>query len=322
MMAKKWKSINIVMFLAASLSIIGCSSRKYTIYQYDNGDDYICEGLRRIVDKSGKIGFADEKGNVAISPRYAFAFPFEKGMAKVTFEGYSVAEGEYSRWISREWFYVDHKGDRIDSQDYSEIETELRRYVADIDAGIGIAVIIDGKDTVSVNGDRCFPMMSVFKFPQALAVADYCMKNGICLSDTITVRAEEIRENTWSPMREKYGVRDLGLSVAELIGFILRQSDNNASDVLFRMIGGSAAADSLMRSMGHDGIVIAHTEDEMHRNANLCYLNHSTPIEMARLFDCFYRQNMIHDNPFFELIGESMMSCTTGGPSSGAIDGL
>ena len=37
----------------------------------------------------------------------------------------------------------------------------LEDYIEDKDARIGIAVIIDGKDTVSVNGKREFPMLSV-----------------------------------------------------------------------------------------------------------------------------------------------------------------
>lgn len=98
-------------FLILVIAVLaGCASAKYSVYQYDNGDDYICEGVRRIVDRNGKIGYADEKGNVVIAPRFAFAFPFEDGMAKATYKGYEVSEGEHFRWISPEWFYIDHEG--------------------------------------------------------------------------------------------------------------------------------------------------------------------------------------------------------------------
>lgn len=72
-------------------------------YHYDNGDDYFCEGLQRIVDKDGKIGFRDSMGNMAISPQFAFVFPFKDGYAKVTESGHSEAvdeAGEYHQWIS------------------------------------------------------------------------------------------------------------------------------------------------------------------------------------------------------------------------------
>lgn len=192
------------------------------------------------------------------------------------------------------------------------LQHDLTSFVEKKDARIGIAVIINGKDTVSVNGTKDFPMMSVFKFPQALAVADYCQKSGIGLTDSIFIKSEEMKEDTWSPMRDQYGVRDIKLPVSELIDFILQQSDNNASDVLFRVIGGTSVADSLMKSLGYSDILISHTEDEMHRDPYLCYLNRTTPIEMARLFDRFYREEMRHDSSFHEFIAASMMSCQTG----------
>lgn len=291
----------------------GCRSHGYSVFHYDNGDDYLAEGLRRIVDDSGKIGFADEKGRVIISPRYAFAFPFEGGRAKATFEGESVAEGEYHRWVSPAWFYIDRNGHKISKLNPAEtIEQRLKEYVADKDARIGVAVIINGRDTVSVNGSRDFPMMSVFKFPQALAVADYCLRNGVSLSDSVSVKREEIKPDTWSPMREKYGSVDLRLPIYELLDYSVGQSDNNACDILFRVAGGTQAADSLMTALGFEDIDIQYTEAEMHTNVELCYLNRTTPLAMARLFDLFFRRGMRHDSPIHEAIGEMMLTCKTG----------
>ena len=53
------------------------------------------------------------------------------------------------------------------------LETQLKEAIKDKKAEIGIAVIIDEKDTVTVNNDIHYPLMSVFKFHQALALADY-----------------------------------------------------------------------------------------------------------------------------------------------------
>lgn len=99
-----------IFLILAIVVLAGCRSLSYSIYQYDNGDDYICEGGRRIVDRNGKMGFADEKGNVVISPKFAFVFPFENGIAKATYKGYEISEGEHFRWISPDWFYIDHNG--------------------------------------------------------------------------------------------------------------------------------------------------------------------------------------------------------------------
>ena len=296
--------------VAIIISATGCRSNRYSIFQYDNGDDYFKEGLQRIVNKEGKIGFADQKGKVIITPQYAFAFPFENGMSKATYEGESVSEGEYHRWVSPDWFYIDHSGNMM--QSFEIIEAGLKAYIADKDARIGIAVIIDGKDTISVNGQRDFPMLSVYKFPQALNVADYCTRHGISISDSVQISAGEIKPDTWSPMRDRYGIRDLTLPISELLEYSLQKSDNNACDILFRLTGGTQAADSLMKTMGFNDIVIESTEEDMHEDIYLCYLNRSTPIEMARLFDSFYRLGMRYSSPVHDAIGSMMLSCNTG----------
>lgn len=55
----------------------------------------------------------------------------------------------------------------------SPLETQLKKAIEGKKAEIGIAVIIDGQDTITINNDIHYPMMSVFKFHQALALADY-----------------------------------------------------------------------------------------------------------------------------------------------------
>lgn len=197
------------------------------------------------------------------------------------------------------------------SSEISSLELQLQEYVSDKDARIGIAVIIDGCDTVGVNATRDFPMLSVYKFPQALAVVDYCRKNNILLTDSIDIQAGEIKENTWSPMRDRYGVGYISLPIAELLDFTLTMSDNNACDVLFRMTGGPHVTDSLMKQIGFPGITVASTEDEMHRDIYLCYLNRSTPIDMARLFDKFNTE-LSHQSPDYEYIARLLEGCTTG----------
>lgn len=68
----------------------------FYVFKYDNGPDYPQEGLFRIINEDGLIGFADTLGKVIIPPTYIFAFPFENGKAKVTNEGRLVNKGAYS----------------------------------------------------------------------------------------------------------------------------------------------------------------------------------------------------------------------------------
>ena len=84
-------------------------------FQYDNGPDYIREGLFRIMDEGGQIGFADSLGNVVIKPLFKFAFPFEDGKAKVTLTGEQKAmpDREHHEWVSDKWQYINKKGEVI-----------------------------------------------------------------------------------------------------------------------------------------------------------------------------------------------------------------
>lgn len=208
--------------------------------------------------------------------------------------------------------FVALRGGESTLHGYAELQARIESYVADKHARIGVAVIIDGVDTVAVNGADAFPMMSVFKFPQALAVADYCSVHGILPDDTIAVAASEIHYDTWSPMREQLGVTDLNITLAGLLDYSLGLSDNNACDILFRLIGGTTSADSLMRALGFGDIRILLTEADMHRDPSSCRLNSSTPLAMARLFDLFYAGGLQKSSPVHRAIGSIMLNCRTG----------
>lgn len=90
---------------------------KYPAFQYDNGDDYVRDGFYRIVDERGRIGYADEKGNTVITPRFSFGFPFENGKAKVTDCGQMKevegSRGEYHYWESDDWYFIDKSGRKL-----------------------------------------------------------------------------------------------------------------------------------------------------------------------------------------------------------------
>lgn len=85
----------------------------YDVFPFDNGPDYVSEGLFRIV-KDQRIGFANAKtGEIVIEPTFKCAFPFEGGKAKVSFHCKVVHDGEHSRWVSNHWFYINVRGIKV-----------------------------------------------------------------------------------------------------------------------------------------------------------------------------------------------------------------
>ena len=51
------------------------------------------------------------------------------------------------------------------------LESKIKKSIENVPAQVGVAIIINGKDTITVNNECHYPLMSVMKYPQALAVS-------------------------------------------------------------------------------------------------------------------------------------------------------
>ena len=88
-------------------------NRLYEVYWYDNGPDYIKDGLFRI-KRNGMIGYANANGEIVIEPQFDCANPFENGVARVTYDCERQKVGEHIKMKSDSWFYIDKKGKYIE----------------------------------------------------------------------------------------------------------------------------------------------------------------------------------------------------------------
>ena len=192
------------------------------------------------------------------------------------------------------------------------LEEQLRKVIANKKAQIGIAVIINSKDTITINNDARYPMMSVFKLHQALAVADYCEKKGLSFDTPIYIRKADLKTDTYSPLRDLYPNGEISLPIKKLLEYTLHLSDNNACDILFQQTGGTEATDNYIRTnLGMRHFAIKATEDEMHQDKNKCYQNWSTPLETARIIELLLNVPLF-DDEYQKFIKTTMMSCETG----------
>ena len=171
------------------------------------------------------------------------------------------------------------------------------------------ACIMRNGSIVGINENECFAMHSVMKFPQALFVADYLSRNGLDLDDTIVVDKADLMQDTWSPMLKRFEGKK-AFSYAELLELSLGQSDNNASELLFKYCGKPHAVEKYMRKLGFHDIHIRMTEEQMHKNPAKAIENSSTPTEMVRLFEWFYHHK--DDNRYLTFIWKAMADCSTG----------
>lgn len=193
----------------------------------------------------------------------------------------------------------------------TQLETQLKEAIKGKKAEIGIAVIIDGKDTVTVNNDIHYPLMSVFKFHQALALADYMGKQKQSLETRLPIKKSDLKPDTYSPLRDKYPQGEIEMSIADLLKYTLQQSDNNACDILFDYQGGPNAVNKYIHSLGIRECAIAGTETAMHEDLNLCYENWTTPLAAAELVEIF-RKKPLFPKVYKDFIFQTMIECQTG----------
>lgn len=193
----------------------------------------------------------------------------------------------------------------------NRLQQQIRQLIESKKAQVGVAVITNGQDTLTVNNDVQYPMMSVFKLHQALAVINYIEKQGLSLDTPVYIRKEQLHPNTYSPLRDKYPQGNISLPIRELLTYTLQLSDNNACDILFEYTGGTEATDRYIRSLGINDFRICATEEDMHRDLNLCYQNWTSPLAAAclanKLIEC---QLFTLTNQDF--IKETMLTCETG----------
>lgn len=87
----------------------------FKVFPFDNGPDYLRDGLFRMVDKKGLIGFADMNGNIAISPRFDNITPFFDGLAAYCEDCHYKAKNNNPKVrgvrIKGAWGFVNKKGD-------------------------------------------------------------------------------------------------------------------------------------------------------------------------------------------------------------------
>lgn len=194
----------------------------------------------------------------------------------------------------------------------AQLEERLEEIVKDLPGQVGVAVIVDGRDTVAVNNSADYPLMSLFKLHQALACCHILEENGTGLDSVMTIDRKTLDMETWSPMIGDYKEERLRLTVRELLRYILVSSDNNASNILFDSIISPEETDRYIRSAIPSGeFRIIHRESDMKRDMGKSYENRSSPLAYAVLVDKIFNDSLVSPgNQAF--IREAMADCQTG----------
>lgn len=192
------------------------------------------------------------------------------------------------------------------------LEDSISGIAAAYPGEIGVAVIVNDSDTVAVNDSSIYPMMSVFKLHQALAVCHDLDCRGVSLDSVVTLRRDSLDPDTWSPMLKEHQEAEIKLPVGQLLRYTLTCSDNNASNYMFHHLVGVAATDSLIATMiPRDVFRIAYSEDEMQADHDKAYSNYTSPLGAAMLINKVFTHSLVSREKQ-DHINTSLAECVTG----------
>ena len=99
-------------------------------FLYDNGPDYLVEGLARTV-RNGKMGFVNTQLEEIVQPVWDFASPFQDGVAAVCTGCVPKAAGDEHTYMSGgKWGYIDRHGRVIVPVEYEQSRLPAAEFAA------------------------------------------------------------------------------------------------------------------------------------------------------------------------------------------------
>ncbi|MGH9329673.1 MAG: serine hydrolase, partial [Vicinamibacterales bacterium] len=175
------------------------------------------------------------------------------------------------------------------------LDSAIERIVRSVNATWGIyAKSIETGEEIAIDADRQMDTMSVIKIPLMVEVFQQVKDGTFALADKYTLSKEDILPGTGIMRSLDPGAV---LTVKDLITLMIIVSDNTATDVLYRMVGGVEAVNRRMDALGltktrapapsrawFDALRAAPSAADFHRAAKNPY-GLSTPREIGVLLE-------------------------------------
>jgi beta-lactamase class A len=194
------------------------------------------------------------------------------------------------------------------------LRTKIEQIISGKQAIVGVSIIgTNGKDTISFNGDKRFPLQSVFKFHIALAVLSEIDKGNLSLDQEIEISKDELLpEDFWSPLRDE-NPNGGSFTIARLIQYSVSQSDNTACDVLIRLIGTPETVEEYFKKNKIQDIEITFNEEDMQAKWENMFQNWTTPTSASNTLKMFYdnKSNLLSGDSY-DFIWKTMEETSTG----------
>ncbi|HXN20402.1 MAG TPA: serine hydrolase [Candidatus Binatus sp.] len=128
------------------------------------------------------------------------------------------------------------------------------------------------------------PMQSVFKFPLAITAFHQVEQGTLSLDQPVRfLPSDRILPHTHSPLQDKYPQANVDVALRELLHLAISESDNVATDIVLRLVGGPSMVTSYIHSIGVNGFHLEDGEDGLARELAAQYRNWFEPAAAVQL---------------------------------------
>jgi beta-lactamase class A len=183
------------------------------------------------------------------------------------------------------------------------LEASILRTTRSINAAWGIYVkSLETGEEIAVDADRQMETMSTIKIPLMVEVLEQVKAGKLTLAGKYTFAQADSQPGTGTIQRLDPGAV---MTVKDLITMMIIVSDNTATEVLFRMVGGPDAVNARMNALGlaktraatvpsqwFPALRAAATTEAFYRDGKHPF-GLSTPREMARLLGMMERGTLV-----------------------------
>lgn len=160
----------------------------------------------------------------------------------------------------------------------TSISKKLAELETSFDGRIGIyAINTQNNQRIQYRATERFPIQSTFKVMAVSAILKQSMTDKHLLQQKVTYTKQNLV--FWSPITEKH-LAD-GMTISELCAAAMMYSDNTATNLIVKKLGGPHAVTAFARSIGDNIFRIDSREPELNSNPNDLQ-DTSTPKEMEK----------------------------------------
>ena len=206
----------------------------------------------------------------------------------------------------------------------SDLQMHLAGIAADARGTVSVACLLPGSTlNCDLHPHYRAPMQSVFKLPLVITVLHLAdagkllpgqrtdESGSVILDRPVRFLAKDRIPHAYSPLQDRYPDAGVDVPLRELVRLTAGESDNAASEVLLRIVGGPAVVENYMHALGVIEFQLQDGEQGLHRDREAQYRNWITPAAAVMLL-----QRLVTDPPLSpaatDFLMQTLIASSTG----------